>query len=103
MAANPGNALTFELLDRPSAAARKEEEGSLHPLSPGAFVEVVTQCGKARHQAVRALAAQALAAVAPLDNGVLVEELLAQIPISNAPMANQNLVSPADEQHLVSQ
>lgn len=79
---------------RPSAAARKSV-GEQHPLSPEAFVALVLKCGKAQSMAVRSLAAQALAAVAPLDDSVLVDQLLSQLPSAHSPIGNQNLVNPS--------
>ncbi|KAK9862251.1 hypothetical protein WJX84_009332 [Apatococcus fuscideae] len=76
---------------RPSAAARKADR-SEHPLSPEAFVQVVKHCGKARPMAVRAVAAQALAAMAPLDDDCLVDQLLSQLPSAGSPISSQNLV-----------
>ena len=79
---------------RPSAAARKSD-GEQHPLSPEAFVSLVLMCGKAQSMAVRSLAAQALAAVAPLDDSVLVDQLLSELPAAHSSIRSQNLVHPS--------
>ena len=42
--------------------------------------------------AVRAVAAQALAAMAPLDDDCLVDQLLSQLPSAGSPISSQNLV-----------
>ena len=67
-------------------------DGQQHPLSPEAFVPLVLLCGKAQHMAVRALAAQALTAVAPLDDGTLPEQLLQSLPAANGPLHHHNQV-----------
>ncbi|KAK9864472.1 hypothetical protein WJX84_007987 [Apatococcus fuscideae] len=75
---------------RPSAAARKSDRDQ-HPLSPEAFVPLALLCGKAQPMAVRSLAAQSLAAVAPLGDSALVDHLLSQLPAAKEPISSQNL------------